>query len=199
MPMPAAAVGFVSTAVALSIITALLQLHRRPSIPVIDLSTLAGPAADKAWRSAAANGVVLLRGHAIDTEAALDASRRFFELRDTVKHALNASRDRPGFVRGYIPLGGEAGVGNVLELKEGFSYGYEWPETEPPVDGLTGLNVWPHDEDMNGSDWRETMMALHGNCSALSQVLAPLPSQHTNPYHDLNLRRFRLLRISGVP
>jgi len=164
------AVGVVSTAVALSIITALLQLHRRPQIAVIDLSSISGSAADKAWRSAAENGVVRLRGHSIDTKAALDASRRFFELRDHVKHALNASNDRPGFVRGYIPLGGEAGVNNVIELKEGFSYGYEWPQAKPPVNGLTGPNVWPQDEDMGCSDWRETMMALHTNCSALSNV-----------------------------
>jgi isopenicillin N synthase-like dioxygenase len=55
---------------------------------------------------------------------------------------------QPGkLVRGYVSLGGESGAADLVEVKEGFSYGYEWPMHKPPMSVLQGPNVWPTPED----------------------------------------------------
>lgn len=77
--------------------------------------------------------------------AVLDAGRRH-----PVPRPPHAN---PGFVRGYIGVGGESGlVGDVLETKEGFSYGHPWDDGEDPATAqsfparpnpLQGRNLWP--------------------------------------------------------
>jgi len=164
-------IGPLATAVGVVILSfaTFLRLQRGSAIPLLDLSSPDSRAAD-AWRAGAELGVLRLRGHSIDIGAALAASEQFFGLRSEAKHQLNVSHGRPGFHRGYIPLGDEAGVAAYLELKEGFSYGYDWPAGEPPANGLTGPNVWPPDAAMGGRAWRDTMVTLHSNCSQLAEV-----------------------------
>src|SRR5690349_2367077 len=54
----------------------------------------------------------------------LDATKRLFALNDDQKAQI--PKIQPGgFTRGYVPVGGESGS-KTKELKEGFSYGYEW-------------------------------------------------------------------------
>ena len=76
-------------------------------------------------RAAGSLGVLRLSGqHGLDADAALGAAASLFALPLEAKR--NASIVRGGFQRGYIPMGGEAGLATNLELKEGFCYGYPW-------------------------------------------------------------------------
>ncbi|KAK3814200.1 MAG: hypothetical protein J3Q66DRAFT_389550 [Benniella sp.] len=96
-------------------------------------------------------------GHpAFASNKILDASKRLFALDDD--HKAQIPKIQPGgFTRGYVPIGGESGS-QTKELKEGFSYGYEWSEeklkehqqqqqqqqqqAESP-NRLLGENSWP--------------------------------------------------------
>ena len=59
----------------------------------------------------------------------------------------------PGFIRGYIEIGGESGSDQHYEVKEAFSYGYEWEDANSKglqssnkvkfENRLQGHNVWP--------------------------------------------------------
>ncbi|KAF9904061.1 hypothetical protein EC991_003094 [Linnemannia zychae] len=78
----------------------------------------------------------------------LDATKRLFDLNATQKAQI--PKIQPGgFTRGYVPIGGESGSA-TKELKEGFSYGYEWPaedlkakQAADSLNGLQGPNAWP--------------------------------------------------------
>ncbi|KAK5822980.1 hypothetical protein F5H01DRAFT_337006 [Linnemannia elongata] len=83
-----------------------------------------------------------------NTNKVLDASKRLFDL-DATQKAQIPKIQPGGFTRGYVPIGGESGSA-TKELKEGFSYGYEWPAEElkakqanDSLNGLQGPNAWP--------------------------------------------------------
>ena len=111
-----------------------LWLRLSPSVPLVDASVLLSsqPQALSTLRRAAGSlGVVRLSGqHGLDADAALGAAASLFALPLEAKR--NASIVRGGFQRGYIPMGGEAGLATNLELKEGFCYGYPWSDAAPP-------------------------------------------------------------------
>ncbi|KAF9927168.1 hypothetical protein FBU30_003448 [Linnemannia zychae] len=82
------------------------------------------------------------------TTKVLDATQRLFAL-DTAQKSLIPKIQPGGFTRGYVPIGGESGSA-TKELKEGFSYGYEWPledlkakQASGSLNGLQGPNAWP--------------------------------------------------------
>ncbi|KAG0379072.1 hypothetical protein BGX24_001809 [Mortierella sp. AD032] len=82
------------------------------------------------------------------TNEVLDATKRLFEL-DAAQKSEIPKIQPGGFTRGYVPIGGESGSA-TKELKEGFSYGYEWPsedlkakQTAESLNGLQGPNAWP--------------------------------------------------------
>ena len=154
------------TAVAAGVVALSLALWLRlspPSVPLVDASSLLSsqPHALSTLRRAAGSlGVLRLSGqHGLDADAALGAAASLFALPLEAKR--NASIVRGGFQRGYIPMGGEAGLATNLELKEGFCYGYPWDDAVPPPDALTGANAWPAPLDAPS---REQMLALHANC-----------------------------------
>ena len=139
---------FVPTAVAAGVAALSLALWLRlspPSVPLVDASSvlaLDANAVRSLRRAAGSLGVVRLSGqHGLDADAALGAAASLFALPLEAKR--NASIVRGGFQRGYIPMGGEAGLATNLELKEGFCYGYPWDDAVPPPDALTGANAWP--------------------------------------------------------
>eukprot|EP00588_Corethron_pennatum_P032181 CAMPEP_0194339160 /NCGR_PEP_ID=MMETSP0171-20130528/82039_1 /TAXON_ID=218684 /ORGANISM="Corethron pennatum, Strain L29A3" /LENGTH=398 /DNA_ID=CAMNT_0039103571 /DNA_START=117 /DNA_END=1313 /DNA_ORIENTATION=- len=98
---------------------------------------------------------------------------RTSELFGAAAAVLSAGRDAPGdvdvsvrrdgFVRGYIGVGGESGlVGDFVEVKEGFSYGYpwdgggagsSWPPPETELNSMQGPNVWPAEKDGAFRPW----------------------------------------------
>ncbi|CAM9955610.1 unnamed protein product, partial [Ectocarpus sp. 13 AM-2016] len=65
--------------------------------------------------------------------------RRFFSLPEAAKRKIPAKKG--GFTRGYIGFGGESGS-HLRECKEAFSYGYPWPNDQPPNNALQGPNIW---------------------------------------------------------
>ncbi|KAG0201434.1 hypothetical protein BGX33_010327 [Mortierella sp. NVP41] len=82
------------------------------------------------------------------TNEVLDATRRLFDL-DAAQKSQIPKIQPGGFTRGYVPIGGESGSA-TKELKEGFSYGYEWPaedlkakQAQATLNGLQGPNAWP--------------------------------------------------------
>ena len=74
-----------------------------------------------------ASGVFRVRQPAsVNGSAVLNAARAFFSQPDGVKRPRGgASGASGGFERGYIPLAGESGLRQFVELKEGFCYGRE--------------------------------------------------------------------------
>ncbi|KAI8854092.1 hypothetical protein BC829DRAFT_381279 [Chytridium lagenaria] len=54
-----------------------------------------------------------------------------------------------GFTRGYVGVGGESGS-SALEVKEAFSYGYEWNDNEMTKNPLQGPNLFPESMAADG-------------------------------------------------
>ncbi|KAF9204348.1 hypothetical protein BGZ49_005400 [Haplosporangium sp. Z 27] len=101
------------------------------------------------------------------TSQILEATTRLFAL-DNAQKATIPKIQPGGFTRGYVPIGGESGSA-TKELKEGFSYGYEWPPKELEartqkklaqedggLNGLQGPNAWPEQEILNYLDQGQT-------------------------------------------
>ncbi|KAG6614694.1 2og-fe oxygenase [Phytophthora cinnamomi] len=96
-------------------------------------------------------GCCYLTGHGISdalSKQMMQSAESFCALPDETKAAIPVVQDK-GFTRGYIGVGKESGSAERVEVKEAFSYGYEWPEgkTEAFANGLQGPNVWPKAED----------------------------------------------------
>ncbi|KAJ3109773.1 hypothetical protein HDU97_000003 [Phlyctochytrium planicorne] len=88
-------------------------------------------------------GAFQVVGHPItpqQLEKAYDAAVSIFGLPIDVKSAIPIKPG--GFTRGYVGVGGESGSA-ALEVKEAFSYGYDWPASKPPTNPLEGPNLWP--------------------------------------------------------
>ncbi|KAF9133474.1 hypothetical protein BGW39_009664 [Mortierella sp. 14UC] len=91
------------------------------------------------------------------TDEVLDATKRLFDL-DASQKAQIPKIQPGGFTRGYVPIGGESGSA-TKELKEGFSYGYEWhaedlkaKQAADSLNGLQGPNAWPSQESLEQLD-----------------------------------------------
>lgn len=65
-------------------------------------------------------------------------------------------------------VGGESGS-HRLEVKEAFSYGYNWPPDKKPVNSLTGPNVWPADEQLPG--FRRSLDRFYERMTAISELV----------------------------
>ncbi|KAG0316626.1 hypothetical protein BGZ99_006765 [Dissophora globulifera] len=142
------------------------------TIPTIDITPLLTPTSTRVQRQEVA--VALLQAftvygvfyitspsHPVFTSASsakiLDATTRLFDLNPSQKNQI--PKIQPGgFTRGYVPIGGESGS-QTKELKEGFSYGYEWPAHELEAkqhrnefNGLQGPNAWPDKETLKELD-----------------------------------------------
>ncbi len=81
-------------------------------------------------------------------------------------------------------LGGESGS-QRFEIKEAFSYGYDWPTDRAPINSLTGPNVWPsphphpRPSDMSetaetarlGSEWRAALNTFYNRMVSTAELL----------------------------
>ncbi|KAG0268640.1 hypothetical protein DFQ27_006142 [Actinomortierella ambigua] len=97
------------------------------------------------------------------SEAILDATKSLFALDNAHKDTFPLIQPG-GFTRGYVPIGGESGS-KTRELKEGFSYGYEWgpgaldqqkARQGGRLNGLQGPNAWPSEEVLRELDNNKT-------------------------------------------
>ncbi|KAF4744247.1 hypothetical protein FOZ62_021203 [Perkinsus olseni] len=122
--------------------------------PIIDLSCFGDHPGDKCEDEASkllraasesGGGAFVLRGHGVDDDfidGVLSSARRLFtDVDASEKERLSVSSG--GLTRGYVLFGGESGS-DLKEMKEGFSYGFEWPKTHRAfANKLQGPNVWP--------------------------------------------------------
>ncbi|KAF4688247.1 hypothetical protein FOZ60_002946 [Perkinsus olseni] len=122
--------------------------------PVIDLSCFGDHPGDKCEDEASkllraasesGGGAFVLRGHGVDNDfidGVLSSARRLCtDVDASEKERLSVSSG--GLTRGYVLFGGESGS-DLKEMKEGFSYGFEWPKTHRAfANKLQGPNVWP--------------------------------------------------------
>jgi len=144
------------------------------SLPVLDFSRLtAGPEEASQFRDELRNamhevGFLYLAGHGIPQElidAMLDVSRRFFELPDEQKLAVENVHS-PQF-RGYTRVGGELTDGAV-DWREQIDIGVERDAVEPGAGvadywRLEGANLWPEAlPEMRAivSEWTERLSAI---------------------------------------
>ena len=181
--LPAFAAGVVS------FLALALRLGRRApadGIPLLDVAALAD--ANQLRRAATDLGILRLSGHGISSDVVMNASREFFARPEGVKRsARSGSGAVGGFQRGYIPLGGESGLREFVELKEGFCYGRAGGVREEHVSNgtdqsagqlqsceqLVSPNAWPEedgDADEEGG-WRRTLEAYIDECLGLTDTL----------------------------
>lgn len=102
-------------------------------------------------------------------EKTFASARELFALNQEEKLSVRVSRERPGFTRGFVTIGGESGS-DLNECKEAFSYGYDWKpytETRTPND-LEGENVWPASTSFRG---RTVMDEFFKDMVAVSDVV----------------------------
>ncbi|KAJ3332746.1 hypothetical protein HDU76_013231 [Blyttiomyces sp. JEL0837] len=93
-------------------------------------------------------GAFNIANHGVSPTAqknAFNVADDFFLLSDSVKSRIPIKKG--GFTRGYIGVGGESG-GSGTEVKEAFSYGFNWPISLPPTNPLQGPNVLPEEEHL---------------------------------------------------
>lgn len=156
------------------------------SLPVVDLSCFAtdtaadGDAGDAeavaAARAHVGNqladacrdlGFFYVVGHELTQarqDAALARAAELFALPLVDKRAIqlpDGYTAAPGFSRGYIGMGEESGS-DRLEVKEAFSYGYEWPDDDASQwrNGLQGPNAWPAAGTVPAG-WTEDMVGVY--------------------------------------
>ena len=153
-------------AAAAALLAGLLAVSRprAPAVPLVNLTALAlgDPAELAVLRHAARSlGVFRVVGHGVDGASVINASKALFALPLDAKLATSASAAGGAFQRGYIPLGGESGLADYFEVKEGFCYGHAWGEGEYTEGGwpnnLTGANSWPDAMHGLGGGWRATL------------------------------------------
>ncbi|KAL3665505.1 hypothetical protein V7S43_009540 [Phytophthora oleae] len=126
-------------------------------------------------------GCCYLTGHGITDVLSgqmMASAASFCALPDETKAAIPVVQNGKGFTRGYIGVGKESGSAERVEVKEAFSYGYEWPEdkTEPFDNGLQGPNVWPKPEDW-AVDNRQVLNEFFKKMTSASRAVARNLSQ----------------------
>ncbi|KAF9436690.1 hypothetical protein BGZ76_003224 [Entomortierella beljakovae] len=138
------------------------------------------------------------------TSQILDATTRLFDL--DYSHKDQIPKIQPGgFTRGYVPVGGESGSA-TKELKEGFSYGYEWPSNELEaktraklaheaggLNGLQGPNAWPEQKTLDALDngqpnvFKDTLQEFYlGVCKVAEGLLKGISLALGLPENELS-------------
>jgi isopenicillin N synthase-like dioxygenase len=181
------------------------------SLPVLDFSRLsAGPEEAARFRNDLRDamhevGFLYLAGHGIPqelTDAILDVSRRFFELPDEQKLAVENVHS-PQF-RGYTRVGGELTDGAV-DWREQIDIGVERPAVEPGPGvadywRLEGPNLWPDAlPEMRAivTEWTERLSAI--SLTLLRELAVSLGAPEDTFDEAFASRAFPLLKIVRYP
>ncbi|CAB4404921.1 unnamed protein product [Rhizophagus irregularis] len=151
------------------------------SLPVIDLSALETPSSSEADLNRIANEIQIActkygvfyitcsSFNAIDQTLLKEACQQFFSLPSNIKSSIPIKSG--GFTRGYIGMGGESGS-QLLEVKEAFSYGYEWENNKTKFENLLqGPNEWGNLENILGREWRITLNQYYNKVILLSELV----------------------------
>ncbi|CAI2186130.1 11475_t:CDS:10 [Funneliformis geosporum] len=152
------------------------------SLPIIDLSPLENPfsssklcldnIATEIQNACTKYGVFYITCssfHTTDQININEACQQFFSLPSDIKSSLSIKSG--GFTRGYIGMGGESGS-HRLEVKEAFSYGYEWENNEAKFENLLqGPNEWGNLVIKLGTEWRTTLNQYYNKMVSLSELV----------------------------
>lgn len=136
---------------------------------------------DKLANAFAHFGCCYLTGHGISDllmNQTMQSTASFCALPQEIKAAIPVVENGQGFTRGYIGVGRESGSVACVEVKEAFSYGYEWAEdkTPPFENGLQGPNVWPTAEEWPVSH-RNVLNEFYKKMTAAARLVARTLSQ----------------------
>ena len=175
-------------AAVVSVLAAAFEIGRRVAfssapvvddgVPLIDVANLTDVV--QLRRAAMHLGIFRLSGHGVDVHGALNASRTFFAQPEEVKRSARSSTGATGgFQRGYVPLAGESGLKDFVELKEGFCYGRAPPALDAAAtrrnrtacDELVSPNAWPVDDVAVGAEWQRTLERAVDDSLALTNTL----------------------------
>ena len=181
------------------------------TLPVLDFARLnAGPEEAAAFRDELRDamhevGFLYLAGHGVPqelTDAMLDVSRRFFELDEEQKLAVENVHS-PQF-RGYTRIGGELTDGAV-DWREQIDIGVEREPVKPGQGAaeywrLEGPNLWPEAlPEMRGivSEWTERLSAI--SLSLLRALALSLGAPEDTFDAAFAARAFPMLKIVRYP
>lgn len=112
-------------------------------------------------------GVFYLINHGIDESKMLQYMKAFFDLSSEEKNKIKISKE--GIARGYIGMGEESGS-DALEVKEAFSYGYQWTNNQTLENSLQAINRWPESKNIPG-DWQQQMQQLYSQMVEVAESL----------------------------
>jgi len=112
-------------------------------------------------------GVFYLINHGIDETKMIQYMKTFFDLSSEEKNNIKISKD--GIARGYIGMGEESGS-DALEVKEAFSYGYQWNNNRPLENSLQAVNRWPESKNIP-DDWQQNMELLYSQMVEVAESL----------------------------
>ncbi|OQS00174.1 hypothetical protein THRCLA_06170 [Thraustotheca clavata] len=121
-----------------------VRVRGMATLPVVNLNN-ASTAPSALNEAFSTYGCCYVKGHGIDLEkekSVMKAAHEVFKIPLDEKKKCERPNTGNGFIRGYIGLGGESGS-ELIEVKEAFSYGYEWDPSKPTENPLQGANVWP--------------------------------------------------------
>jgi isopenicillin N synthase-like dioxygenase len=181
------------------------------SLPVLDFSRLkAGPEEATAFRNDLRDamhevGFLYLAGHGIPqelTDSMLDISRRFFDLPEDLKLAVENVHS-PQF-RGYTRVGGELTDG-AIDWREQIDIGVE-RDTVEPGDGvpdywrLEGPNLWPEGiPEMRAvvSEWTDRLSSI--SLDLLRAIAVSLGAPEDTFDAAFASRAFPMLKIVRYP
>ncbi len=152
------------------------------SLPVIDLSPLENPFSspksrlDKiatdvqnACTKYGAFYIICSFFSTTDQKLMKETCQQFFSLPSDIKSSIPIKSG--GFTRGYIGTGGESGS-HRLEVKEAFSYGYEWENNETKFENpLQGPNEWGNLERTLGTEWNKKLNQYYNKMVSLSELV----------------------------
>ncbi|GAB9465239.1 1-aminocyclopropane-1-carboxylate oxidase [Globisporangium polare] len=158
-----------------SAVAANARVSTKKALPIISLDDAHGDELAQAFEE---YGCCYLTGHGITSaleSATLASAQAFFSLPEAQKAAIPVVANGQGFTRGYIGIGKESGSEERIEVKEAFSYGYEWDQKNASAsfeNGLQGLNVWPKDSPQWHNAQRETLNAFYAQMVQASRSVS---------------------------
>lgn len=147
----------------------------RNGIPIISLDDPTAAQGDHLADAFAEFGCCYLTGHGISRaleSSVMASAQSFCALPESVKEAIPVVQSGDGFTRGFIGIGKESGSAERVEVKEAFSYGFEWEEGRATfANGLQGANVWPSERDWPAAN-RHVMNQFFGKMVGASRAVS---------------------------
>ena len=143
--------------------------------PILDLKVFQNSSlenrkriAEGLFESSANHGFFLVKPVNFPFEDFFKAAGSFFN-QDMIKK-LEVKNKSKGLARGYIGMGEESGS-EQFEVKEAFSYGFDWPLNKPPSNELQGPNLFPAESQFKGV-MTKTYEAMSSTAFMLTEILS---------------------------